>query len=175
MLFDVALTQAQALIFLPLVLPIALWAVYTDLTELKIRNICVISLLAGFVVLGPFALDLGDYAWRFAHVGVVLVIGFLLSIAGILGAGDAKFAAAMAPFVALSDGLLVLLIVTTSAFVFMIVHQIAKRIPAVVNATPHWASWDTGRRSVTKQAFPYGIGLSTGLVVYIALGLAGAA
>jgi prepilin peptidase CpaA len=55
----VTLTTAQAWIFLPLALPIALWACYTDVTEFKIKNVTVLALLAGFVVLGPFALELG--------------------------------------------------------------------------------------------------------------------
>ncbi|MBF9043267.1 hypothetical protein HKCCE4037_08015 [Rhodobacterales bacterium HKCCE4037] len=175
MSFDVALTASQAWIFLPICLPIALWAIYTDLTELKIKNVAVLALFAGFVVLGLFALPLPEYAWRFSHMAVVLLIGFVLSSLGVLGAGDAKFAAAMAPFVALPDAGLVLLIVTMSAFAFMIVHQVAKRIPAVVAATPNWASWDTGRRSIRKQAFPYGVGISTGLIVYMILGITGTA
>ncbi|MEJ6391519.1 A24 family peptidase [Gymnodinialimonas ulvae] len=173
--FDVALTASQAWIFLPICLPIALWAIYTDLTELKIKNVAVTALFAGFIVLGLFALPLPEYAWRFSHFGVVLLIGFVLSAIGILGAGDAKFAAAMAPFIALPDAMLVLAIITMSAFAFMIVHQIAKRIPAVTAATPGWASWDTGRRSIGKQAFPYGIGISTGLIVYMILGITGTA
>jgi hypothetical protein len=100
---EVTLTAAQAWIFLPLALPIALWACYTDITEFKIKNVTVLALLAGFIVLGPFALGWGEYAWRFAHFGVVLAIGFVLSAVMGIGAGDAKFAAAMAPFIALSD------------------------------------------------------------------------
>jgi prepilin peptidase CpaA len=53
---EVTLTAAQAWIFLPLALPIALWACYTDITEFKIKNVTVLALLAGFIVLGPFAL-----------------------------------------------------------------------------------------------------------------------
>lgn len=173
--FDVALTASQAWIFLPLALPIALWAIYTDLSELKIKNICVLALFAGFVVLGPFALPFEEYAWRYAHLVVVLAVGFVLSSVGVLGAGDAKFSAAMAPFIAVSDAAMVLLIVTTSAFAFMIVHQVARRIPGVVAATPNWASWDTGRKSLRKQAFPYGVGISTGLIVYMVLGITGTA
>lgn len=173
--FDVVLTASQAWIFLPICLPIALWAIYTDLAELKIKNVAVMALFAGFVVLGLFALPLPEYAWRFSHFAVVLLIGFVLSSIGILGAGDAKFAAAMAPFIALPDAMLVLGIVTMSALAFMIVHQFAKRIPAVTAATPNWASWDTGRRSIRKQAFPYGVGISTGLIVYMILGITGTA
>lgn len=170
-MFDVALPAAQAWIFLPLVVPLALWAIYTDLKDLKILNICVLALFAGFVVLGPFALPLDEYAWRFAHFGIVLLAGFILSILGLFGAGDAKFAAAMAPFVVAADALLVMFLVATSAVVFLILHRIARRVPAVVNATPHWASWDTGRKSTMKQVFPYGLGLSTGLLVYMVLGI----
>ncbi|MEJ6392446.1 prepilin peptidase [Gymnodinialimonas sp. 2305UL16-5] len=173
--FDVSLTAAQAWVFLPFVVPMALWAIYTDLKDLKILNVCVLTLFAGFVVLGPFALPLEEYAWRFTHMGVVLVIGFLLSAVGVFGAGDAKFAAAAAPFVAAQDAMIVLFIVANSALVFMILHRIARRVPALVNATPDWASWNTGRKSALKQVFPYGLGLSTGMIIYMILGVTNSA
>ena len=72
---EVTLTAMQAWIFLPLALPIALWACYTDITEFKIKNVTVLALLAGFIVLGPFAMGWDEYAWRFAHFGVVLAVG----------------------------------------------------------------------------------------------------
>ena len=62
---EVTLTAMQAWIFLPLALPIALWACYTDITEFKIKNVTVLALLAGFIVLGPFAMGWDEYAWRF--------------------------------------------------------------------------------------------------------------
>ena len=46
---------------------------------------------------------LADWAWRWTHLVVVLVVGMILNAVGLLGAGDAKFAAAAAPFVALAD------------------------------------------------------------------------
>jgi hypothetical protein len=107
---EVTLSAAQAWIFLPLALPIALWACYTDITEFKIKNVTVLALLGGFVVLGPIALGFEEYAWRFTHFGVVLLVGFILSAVMGIGAGDAKFAAAMAPFIALSDAGTVLVV-----------------------------------------------------------------
>ena len=68
---------------------------------MKIPNIAVMVLVAGFAVLGLFAFDFTQYLWQWSHLVVVLVIGFLLNMAGVLGAGDAKFAAAAAPFLLL--------------------------------------------------------------------------
>ncbi len=165
MTFDVALTTTQAWIFLPVVLPIALWAIYTDLKDMKILNITVLALLAGFVVLGPFALSLEEYAWRFAHFGIVLVIGFFASALLGIGAGDAKFAAAMAPFVAASDAGLVAMLVAFSALIGLILHRMARSVPAIVGATPEWVSWQQ------DKVFPYGVGLSSGLLIYFFIGI----
>lgn len=170
-MFDVALPASQAWVFLPLIVPLALWAIYTDLKHMKILNMCVVALFAGFVVLGPFALSLEEYAWRFAHFGIVLLAGFILSSLGVFGAGDAKFAAAMAPFIVASDAVFVMFLVAMSAVMLLIVHRIARRVPGIVNATPDWASWDTGRNSTLKQTFPYGLGLSSGLIIYMLLGI----
>lgn len=175
MSFDVALTASQAWIFLPICLPIALWAVYTDLTEMKIKNIAVLALFAGFVVLGLFALPFDEYAWRFAHMGVVLLAGFILSSIGLMGAGDAKYLAAMAPFVALPDAFLVVTIIATSAVFFLVLLSMIGKIPSVTAATPHWKAWQNEGKSLRKREFPYGFGISTGLIVYIILGLTGTA
>ena len=98
-----ATTFSTALWFLPFVIPIALWVAWSDMSSMKIPNKAVLALMAVFVVVGLVALPFTDYLWRYAHFAVVLVITFVLSSLGLLGAGDAKFAAAMAPFIALSD------------------------------------------------------------------------
>jgi hypothetical protein len=92
---EVTLSAMQGWIFLPLALPIALWACYTDITEFKIKNVTVLALLAGFILLGPFALGWGEYAWRFAHFGVVLAIGFVLS--AVMGIGASRRPARCTP------------------------------------------------------------------------------
>ena len=165
----VSITAAQAWIFLPLVLPICLWAMATDLKFMAIRNMAVLALLAGFVVLGPFALPLGDYLWRYAHFAVILGIGFLLWVLpGIgFGAGDAKFAAAMAPFIAASDWAVFVMILSLTSIFGVLLHRLAKRVPVIVNATPDWQSWQE------NQAFPWGVSLASALILYIMLGFSG--
>ena len=49
-----------ALIFLPFVLPIAIWVAWSDMKFMKIPNKAVVALAAVFLLLGPLALPLGD-------------------------------------------------------------------------------------------------------------------
>ena len=66
---------------------------------MKIPNKAVLSLMVVFVIIGLIALPLAEMPWRLLQFVVVLAIGFGLNMIGSIGAGDAKFAAAMAPFV----------------------------------------------------------------------------
>ncbi|MBF9034078.1 hypothetical protein HKCCE2091_07485 [Rhodobacterales bacterium HKCCE2091] len=165
--FAETFADTNAWIFLPLVIPICLWVAYTDLKDMKILNIAVGILLAGYVVLGPFALpSMEEYFWRFANFGVVLAIGFVLSVGVGIGAGDAKFAAAAAPFVAPADALPFLAIVALAGVGGLVLHRIAKRIPAIRSATPNWVSWQDG------SLFPWGVALAGALAAYLVLGIA---
>ena len=89
--------------FLPFVLPITVWVAWSDMATMKIPNKAVLALLAVFIVVGLVALPFNDYVWRYLHFGVVIVIGFIMASVGMMGAGDAKYGAAMAPFIALQD------------------------------------------------------------------------
>lgn len=143
-------------------LPIAAWVIWTDLATMKIPNKAVLALVAVYAVVGVLTLPLATWAWSWLHLVVVLVIGFFLSLTGGFGAGDAKFAAAMAPFVALGDLSTFLLLLSALAVVTFIAHRVARRIPAVRAATPGWASWE-------RRDFPFGITLAPALIVYLAL------
>lgn len=158
-----ALDWTTAAWFLPFVLPIAIWVAWSDMATMKIPNKAVIALLAVFAVVGLVALPFTDYLWRWTHFAVVMGIAFVLWSLRLLGAGDAKFAAAMAPFVDLSDwyGFMWLLAVTiVAAFV---VHRLA-RAGAVRRAFPDWESW-------TRREFPMGFALAPALVLYLVAGL----
>ena len=155
------LTTTTALWFLPFVAPIAFYVAWSDLALMKITNKAVLALLVVFVVIGLFALPLPDYLWRYAHFGVVLVVGFILNALGLVGGGDAKFAAVMAPFIALGDWFLffwVLAGVTMAAFV---VHRLVMR-SALRARAPDWESWQS-------RQFPMGFALGPALVIYLAL------
>ncbi|MBF9029181.1 hypothetical protein HKCCE3408_02120 [Rhodobacterales bacterium HKCCE3408] len=162
---SLSISASEAWIFLPLVLPVCLWVVYTDLKDMLIRNVAVLALLAGFVVLGPFALPFTDYLWRFAHFGVVLAIGFVATSTVGVGAGDSKFAAAAAPFVALADCSVFLLLLSFTSIGGLLLHRIARRVPVIVNATPDWVSWED------QKQFPWGVSLASALVLYLVFGI----
>ena len=157
------ITASTALWFLPFVLPIALWVAWSDLATMKIPNKAVLALMAVFVVVGLFALPFDVYLWRYAHFAVVIVITFLLSTFGLIGAGDAKFVAAMAPFIALPDAypfLILLAVVIIAAF---LVHRFAKRTPALRGKVPTWESWE-------RREFPMGFALAPALIIYLLIG-----
>lgn len=158
-----AITAFEALWFLPFVLPICLYVAYTDLAFMKITNKAVLVLGAVFVVLGPLVLpSLEIYAWRLSHIAVVLVAGILLNAAGALGAGDAKFCAAAAPFVALGDWQRVLLLFAALMLAAFFTHRVARMSP-LRRIAPHWVSWTERKR------FPMGLALGPTLAAYLCL------
>lgn len=158
-------TSREALFFLPLVTPIALWIAFTDMKYMKIRNQAVLALVAVFAVAGLFALPLADYGWRWLHLAIVLVIGFGLTTVGLVGGGDSKYAAAMAPFVAWGDVRLFLALFMACIIAAFVAHRLLRALPAVRRATPDWLSW-------THRKFPMGLALSGTLVIYLGLALA---
>lgn len=160
-----ALSFAEAAWFLPFVLPICIWVAWSDLREMRIPNVAVLALSGVFLVIGLIALPLDAYLWRLVHLGVILVIGFVMSSLGLVGAGDAKFAAAMAPFIALGDATVFLMLFAAVLIASWLTHRGAGRVPAVRRATPDWVSWDR------DKLFPMGVALAGALVVYLALGL----
>jgi prepilin peptidase CpaA len=148
--------------FLAAALPICAYVAWSDMKVMKIPNLAVYALVGAFVVLGALTLPFPDYLWRFSHLGVVLVIGIALNAAGLVGAGDAKFAAAAAPFIALSDGKAMIVIYIGCFLGCYAMHRIAK-FTALRNLVPDWQSWDAGKR------FPMGFALGTTLVIYLGI------
>lgn len=162
---NLAITNMQGLWFLIPSIPICLWVIYTDLAEMRIRNYAVLALLAVFVVVGFFVMPLSDYLWRFAHFAVVLAIGWVLATYVGVGAGDCKFAAAMAPFVALPDWRVALILYAILSVGGLILHKIARRIPPIQRATTGWVSFDP-----ETGTFPLGISLAVMHLLYLYMG-----
>ncbi len=157
------INATSALWFLPFAAPIALWVALTDLKWMKIHNRAVLALVAVYAIVGLMALPLATWAWGWVHLAVVLALGFVLSSVGLMGAGDAKFAAAMAPFIALGDLNLFLLLLGTVALVGVIAHRVARRTAAIRGLVPDWESWH-------RREFPFGLALGPSLLFYLALG-----
>lgn len=157
------LDATAALWFLPFVAPIALWVAWSDMKWMKIHNKAVLALLAVYLVIGLFALPLDGWAWGWAHFAIVLAAGFVLSSVGLLGAGDAKFAAAMAPFIALGDLSLFLLLLASVVIISFIAHRLARKTALAHRLVPEWESWQ-------RREFPLGLALGPSLLFYLALG-----
>lgn len=155
-------TMREALWFLPFAIPIGIWVALSDMKSMKIPNKAVLALTAVFAVVGLFVLPLPEYGIRWLQLAVVLAVGFVLTILGTMGAGDAKFLAAMAPFIAYQDWRMFCAILFACLLGAFAVHRGARAIPAVRAATPDWVSW-------THKKFPMGLALAAALIFHLAI------
>ncbi|MCC5971572.1 MAG: prepilin peptidase [Pararhodobacter sp.] len=157
-----AQSASAALWLLIFATPVALWVVWSDLRSMRIPNKAVVALLGVYAVVGLLVLPLPVWGWSWLNFAVVLVVGFVLSLTGGFGAGDAKFAAAMAPFVALGDLRLFLVLLAAVVLSSFLSHRLLRLVPAVRAATPEWESWQ-------RREFPMGLALGPSLIFYLAL------
>jgi prepilin peptidase CpaA len=156
-------TALSAWWFLPFVVPLCLYAAYTDLAQMKIKNHAVVALALVFVIIGFFVMpSLETYLWRLAQIAIVLVVSMFLNAAGAMGAGDAKFLAAAAPYVAVADTSKLLIIFFVVLLAALVTHRVA-RASSLRNLAPNWESWSQGKR------FPMGLALGPTLAVYLCL------
>lgn len=151
--------MTAALWFLPFVIPIGLWVAWSDMKFMKIPNKAVMALFAVWVVVGWLALPFEQWLWGFALAALVLAVGFVVSALGLVGAGDAKFAAAMAPFFVQGDIRVILALFAACLLGAFVAHRIARAIPAFRRRAADWLSW-------THAKFPMGLALSGTLIFY---------
>ena len=154
------LPLAAALTFLPIAVVIGIWVAWSDMRAMKIPNQAVLALGAAYLITGPFVLPLMTYLWGWALCAIVLAFGFVLNAAGALGAGDAKFAAAMAPYFVRSDLRFDLGLYAACLLGAFAAHRLMRAVSAFRRAVPDWASW-------THQRFPMGLALSGMLIFYL--------
>ncbi|WP_298857871.1 prepilin peptidase [uncultured Sulfitobacter sp.] len=158
-----AITTYAAAWFLPFVVPICLYVMYTDLSRMKITNIANLTLAGVFVAVGLIVLPFDEYLWRLAGMVIVLFVGVILNAAGVMGAGDSKFIAAAAPFVALGDLVLLTFIFIASLLAAVVTHRTI-RMTRLRQLAPDWTSWEQGKK------FPMGLALGPTLIIYLVLG-----
>lgn len=154
-----AVDPQMMLWFLPLVLPVAVWVSWSDMKFMRIPNKAVMALAGVWLVAGPLIVPLPVWGWGWALGAMVLGAGFLISAAGLVGAGDAKFAAAMAPFFAGADPRLVLALFAACLLGAFAGHRLMGRVPAFRQATADWESWQ-------RRDFPMGLALAGTLIFY---------
>ena len=92
----------------------------------------------------------------------MLAIGFVLNAIANVGAGDAKFAAAAAPFFFPAHLPIILPLFAAFLLGAFAAHRLLRAIPAVRRATPDWVSW-------SRKDFPMGLALVGTFVTYLAL------
>lgn len=159
-----AISASAALWFLPFVLPLCFYVAFTDMREMRITNQAVVALAVVFLIVGLIALPLPVYGMRLLQLVGVLIIGILLNAGGAIGAGDAKFAAAAAPFIAPGDLRLLLFIFSANLLAAFLTHRLAKHSP-LRRVAPNWESWNRG------WDFPMGLALGGTLAIYLIMGV----
>lgn len=154
--------SAPLILFLT-ALPFCIWAALTDLRHMKIYNNTNIGLFLAFTVVGLMIFPLDIYALRIAQGVLMLVVGFLLNNFGYMGGGDSKFIGAMAPYIAMQDATKFLMLLAAMALVTVVLHR---GVGAITPLQPHLAGWKSWQVS---EKFPYGLTLSSSLLIYLAM------
>lgn len=156
------MTSLAALLFALPVAAISIWVAWSDMKFMKIPNKAVLSLLAVYIVLGVVSLPFVTWLLGLALGAATLVIGFFSTMIRLIGAGDAKFAAAMAPFFAGAEPRLLIGIYAACLLAAFTSHRLMRQIPAIRRRTEDWESW-------TRKDFPMGLALTGTLLLYLAL------
>lgn len=157
-----AILASSALWFLPFAVPICLWVAFNDMKFMKIPNLAVLALLTVYLIVGPIALPMTDYLWQMLHIPVILVAGFVANMLRLVGAGDAKFAMAMAPFIPLADAQKFVFLFAGVLLAAYVTHRLVKTIAPLRKSVPDWQSWQRGD-------FPMGLALGGSLAFYLIL------
>ncbi len=166
------MTAGAATALLPFALAIGIWVSWSDMKFMKIPNKSVIALLLVWLLIAPFTILLAglaamDWLWGWALAAMMLAIGFVCNALRLVGAGDAKFAAAMAPFFVGADLRMVFALFAACLLGAFTAHRGVKLIGPFRTATADWESW-------THKDFPMGLALSGTLVFHLLLTITGA-
>lgn len=158
------ITQISAMWFAPFVWPVCAWVAWSDMATMRIPNKAVMTLVAIFLVMGLFFMPFSEFAWRLGQLVIILLLGIVMNAAGMIGAGDAKFAAAAAPFIASGDLRLLLPLFAANLLAAYATHRLVRHTP-LRKLAPNWESWSRG------WDFPMGLALGSTLAAYIGLGI----
>jgi prepilin peptidase CpaA len=151
-----------ALWSLPFVLPICFLVAWSDMRAMRIPNWCVLAMFAIYIGVGIFTLSFSAFLWGFVSLILVLFIGFFMNAVGMIGAGDAKFAAAAAPFIHTGDTRFFIALFAANIFAAFVTHRLVARTK-MTKLAPTWDSWER------TWEFPMGLSLGGTLGIYLVL------
>ena len=132
---------------------------------MTIPNRAVLSLVAIFALAGLFVLPPTEYGLRWLHLAGILLLGMTANALGLLGAGDAKFLAATAPFVPRTEIAGYAVLLALCILIAFALHRALRAVPAVRRRTPGWTSWER------RRDFPLGLALGPALALHLALSI----
>lgn len=127
--------------FLPFTLPIGIWVAWSDMKFMRIPNQSVLALLAVYLIIGPLALPWTAWGWGWLLSLIVLLAGFVMNATGLIGAGDAKFAAAMAPILSQADPRFLIPLSCACLLAAFVTHRLFGVVPAI-RRNFAWAGWE---------------------------------
>jgi prepilin peptidase CpaA len=146
-------------------IPIGIYVAWSDMKFMRIPNVACYALFISFLVLAPLIFGMQEYGFRILQGIAVLIGGFFATNIGLVGGGDSKFAAAMAPFIALSEILPFIFIIGIMSFVSIGLHKLVGVTPGLKNMIKDWDSWNA------HGMFPFGVTLAGSLIAYLLLNL----
>ena len=149
--------------------PLMAIASYTDLKSLKIPNVVVLAVLLVYAVTGLWGLPTDTFFWRLLVGVIVLFIGFAAFSAGVVGGGDAKMAAALAPFIVPGDILMLMLMYVIVTFALLMILRLIQHF--LRHEETGWLSLDQLKKPARERVFP--MGLILGLTITLYLGIHG--
>lgn len=154
------MTALDAALLLPFTLSIGIWVAWNDMKFMKIPNKAVLALAAVWAVVGLIIVPFDIWLWGLALGAIMLAIGFVLASLSLIGAGDAKFIAVMAPFFVQSDLRFALVLSAACLLGAFAAHRLARALPAFRRLVADWESW-------TRADFPMGLALAGILNIYM--------
>lgn len=149
------------------ILPLMVWAAWSDLKTLKIPNTLVLAVLGVYLVTGLWGLPLDIFLWRLVHGIGVLLVGFIAFSAGFIGGGDAKMAAALTPFIVPVDLGQFLVLYGVITLILLMVLRLLMQMNR--HADTGWLSIDQMKKPARERVFPMGLIFGVTMVIYLGL------
>lgn len=156
MLYDTSLLSSSLLAILAILVGYAAW---TDVRQRRIPNwVSAVTLATGLAA--TFAVGgLEQMGWSTAHFAVALFVGMILTALRWIGAGDAKFYAAIAAWLPIQFGLWLVVSVALGGLLLLVGFAI-KRRGRIVRISAEHSDFDK---------LPYGIAIGLGGLLAVAL------
>lgn len=159
----ISLNALIALAFFPVTV---IWAGIGDLTTMKIPNRLVLTMLAGYVILAPYAgFSMSQIALSLAGASMVFFVAFGAFAKGWMGGGDVKLMAVAALWLGLPQLVAFLLFTCVSGAVLtLVLMEIRSRPLAKAVLGCDWA-WRLHSR---ETGVPYGMAIAMGSLIAFA-------